>query len=289
MFERIAILGDYPGLDLRGRSFYRWARQAGAVIAILASFVTYGADGHGLPINAATPTFHQIKRHGLTIPECVFVGDVAGKIDRFYSFLEISDFIAGQSAVFFGNGDRTSRTQIELRHRPDGTWNDYCTCRVRANVGGGGTDKLISGRLTEVLNFASQGDPAAVKQPNNSRLFDENISAQLPFGGLLGAFDQLAGSPREKDRSDSQNCCGNCQNQSADCEPKFFVSGKETIYPSKPSWSVIFALLAFALTPAVGVIVGCCGRSRASAWFGYGCLGAWLLGILGLGVMAGLG
>src|SRR6266404_1322856 len=106
--------------------------------------------------------------------------------------------------------------------------------------------------------------------------------------GSFRVTDQIpSGAPKEN-RSEAENTRSNGQNQRSESDPELIVKRKEAIEAREPSWPPILAAF-FVLAPVFGAVFGFMGRGRRSLWLCIGFYTLWLLGILGLGIMVGLG
>jgi hypothetical protein len=86
--------GDYPGLDFPGKRFYRWLRQAGALVCVIALFGNCDISGYA---NAASKTsMHKSEIGTSFFTESITIGDVAININCGGSPFQIGDLVCGE-------------------------------------------------------------------------------------------------------------------------------------------------------------------------------------------------
>lgn len=145
-----------------------------------------------------------------------------------------------------------------------------------------GDPDIIRGSLSPVLVL--DGELSNIQEVANANLGHMDIGSQLSFGVLVGTSYEGLGSIPQKDRGESKDCCSGRKDQRSEGDPELFVTGKKAVKAGEPLWPTVAAVIFFLATPVIGVLL-----SLWRPWLGCSALGIWLLGVLGVTWMVGLG
>ena len=202
--------GDYPGLDLRIKSFCKQLREAGAILICLVSLVPWlnrPAAGSPLAWHNDFPSIFIIVLKKSISPEGVDIVDPAPNENRSLSVSYRSEIsIANWSPHNFGI--------------PCGSWRDHrCPSTISRmknrvlsvkNICQSPTSKGIGGCLTKILYCCADFEvvfPGSRDHQFNPPISYEYISAQLPFGmALAGLPKQMSGEPETASKKRGNDC-----------------------------------------------------------------------------------